>query len=55
MRNGGSPAPARGDTALGLPADFLIEPDGQIRAVEYGRHASDHWPVDELLRLASRA
>jgi hypothetical protein len=25
--------PARGDTALGLPADFLIEPDGRIRAV----------------------
>ena len=37
--------PARGDTALGLPADFLIEPDGRIRAVKYGRHASDHWPV----------
>ena len=37
LRNGGSPAPARGDTALGLPADFLIEPDGRIRAVKYGQ------------------
>ena len=55
LRRGGSPGPARGDTALGLPADFLIEPDGRIRTVKYGRHASDHWPVDELLRLASRA
>ena len=49
---GGSPAPRHGDTVLGLPADFLIEPDGRLRAAKYGRHASDHWSVDELLRLA---
>ncbi len=49
---GGSPAPRRGDTALGLPADFLIEPAGRVLAARYGRHAADHWPVDELLRLA---
>jgi hypothetical protein len=49
---GGSPAPRHGDTALGLPADFLIEPDGRVREAKYGRHASDHWPVDELIRLA---
>jgi peroxiredoxin len=52
IRAGGSPAPRHGDTALGLPADFLIEPDGRVRAARYGRHASDHWSVDELLQLA---
>ena len=39
-------------TALGLPADFLIEPDGRVREAKYGRHASDQWSVDELIRLA---
>ena len=34
---------------LGLPADFLIAPDGRITAVKYGRHAYDQWTVDELL------
>lgn len=52
IRAGGSPAPRHGDTALGLPADFLIAPDGRVRAATYGRHASDHWSVDELLELA---
>ena len=53
IRAGGSPAPAKGDSALGLPADFLIDPTGLILAAKYGRHASDHWPVGELLRLAA--
>jgi peroxiredoxin len=39
---------------LGLPAEFLIEPDGQVRAAKYGRHAYDQWSVDELLGLAER-
>jgi peroxiredoxin len=52
IRAGGSPAPAKGESALGLPADFLIDPDGRVRAAKYGRHASDHWSVDELLQLA---
>ncbi len=38
---------------LGKPADFLIEPDGTIRACKYGVHADDQWSVDELLRLAA--
>ena len=37
---------------LGLPADFLIAPDGQITALKYGRHAYDQWTVDELLAHA---
>jgi peroxiredoxin len=38
---------------LGLPADFLIDPQGRIVAAKYGLHADDHWDVDELLSLAS--
>jgi peroxiredoxin len=37
---------------LGLPADFLIGPDGKIKASHYGRHAYDQWEVDEVLALA---
>ena len=34
---------------LGLPADFLIAPDGRVAALKYGQHACDQWTVDELL------
>lgn len=51
LRAGGKPGP-RGDGMLGLPADFLIDPAGKVLAAHYGRHAGDHWPVDEVLRLA---
>jgi peroxiredoxin len=34
---------------FGLPADFLIAPDGRITALKYGRHAYDQWTIDELL------
>jgi peroxiredoxin len=37
---------------FGLPADFLIAPDGTIRACKYGAHAYDQWSVDELLAHA---
>jgi hypothetical protein len=36
---------------LGLPADFLIDPDGSVVAVHYGRHADDQWSVDQLLDI----
>jgi peroxiredoxin len=39
---------------FGLPADFLIEPSGRIKAVKYGSDAYDQWSVDELLTLAKR-
>ena len=39
---------------LGLPADFLIGPDGLLRAVHYGTHAADQWSVAEVLTLAAR-
>ncbi|MFJ1651891.1 peroxiredoxin-like family protein [Streptomyces sp. NPDC088337] len=38
---------------LGLPADFLVAPDGRVLAATYGEHVYDQWPVDELLRLAA--
>ncbi|MEO3782415.1 peroxiredoxin-like family protein [Actinocorallia sp. B10E7] len=38
----------------GLPADFLIAPDGRVLASKYGEHVYDQWSVDELLALASR-
>lgn len=40
---------------LGLPADFLIAPDGKLVAAKYGEHADDQWSVDELLALARGA
>ncbi|MFL6071819.1 MAG: peroxiredoxin-like family protein [Mycobacteriales bacterium] len=38
----------------GLPADFLIAPDGTVLAARYGTHIYDQWSVDELLELARR-
>ena len=37
---------------FGLPADFLIAPNGQVLACKYGSHAYDQWSVDEVLGLA---
>jgi AhpC/TSA family len=37
---------------LGLPADFLIAPDGRVLAGKHGTHVDDQWSVDELLALA---
>jgi len=36
---------------FGLPADFLIAPDGAVLASKRGEHAYDQWSVDELLDL----
>ncbi len=40
--------------SLGLPADFLIAPDGKILEFKYGRHADDQWSVADVLQLASK-
>jgi peroxiredoxin len=42
----------KGQTALGLPADFLIAPSATILAAHYGKFTDDHWSVDDLLALA---
>lgn len=39
---------------LGLPADFLIAPDGRVIAHKHGSHADDQWSVDELLAHAAQ-
>ncbi len=36
---------------IGLPADFLVDGEGIVRASKYGTHADDQWDVDELLSL----
>lgn len=53
-RNGVS-LPERGQSPLGLPADFLIGKDGRILVCKYGRHAYDQWTVDEVVELARHA
>lgn len=35
----------------GLPADFLISPDGGRVARRYGAHTGDQWSVYDLLAL----
>lgn len=40
---------------LGLPADFLVGPDGRVLAAKYGVHAGDQWSVDEVLGLVREA
>jgi peroxiredoxin len=37
----------------GLPADFLIDGAGIIRALRYGAHANDQWSVEEVISVAS--
>lgn len=37
---------------LGLPAEFLVDPSGRVKAVHYGTHAYDQWNVDEILSAA---
>lgn len=43
-----------GERHLGLPADFLIGPDGRVLARKYGTHAYDQWSVDEILEQAGQ-
>ena len=44
-------ATGKGEEHMGLPAEFLIHPDGQVVAVKYGKITDDHWSVDQLLDL----
>lgn len=46
---------AGGSDQTGLPADFLVDERGLLRAVHYGAHADDQWSVRELVELAVRA
>ncbi|MEB3033379.1 redoxin domain-containing protein [Mycolicibacter sp. MYC340] len=42
---------ADGTTHWGLPADFLVDPDGTVVAAHYGHNADDQWSVDRLLEV----
>jgi peroxiredoxin len=44
---------AGGTDQTGLPADFLIDPNGTIVALHYGKHADDQWSLDDLLALVA--
>lgn len=49
-------SPFRGEGGhAGLPAEFLIDATGQIRAAHYGAHADDQWSVAMLLAIARDA
>lgn len=37
----------------GCPGALKTRPDGRGLAAKYGRHANDHWGVDELLQLTA--
>lgn len=50
----GARLPERVSNTHGLPADFLVDAQGRVRACKYGRHADDQWSVDELLRLVEQ-
>jgi hypothetical protein len=52
-RRGAPIAPTGGQ--LGLPADFLLDPRGQVVAVTYGQHGSDQWTVPQLLEHTATA
>jgi hypothetical protein len=47
------PASAQPGGRLGLPADFLIAPNGRIAVEKHGSHAYDQWSVDEILAHAA--
>lgn len=49
-----NPKPVAENGILGLPADFLISPAGEILAVHYGKHAADQWTMEELLNKVAR-
>ena len=46
-------ATGKGEEHMGLPAEFLVRPDGRVIAAKYGKFADDHWSVDEILALAA--
>ncbi|WP_189346890.1 peroxiredoxin-like family protein [Undibacterium macrobrachii] len=43
------------ESMFGLPADFLVNTEGMVVAVNYGRHADDHWSVEDLIQQRSAA
>lgn len=46
--------PGKGQSLSGVPGDFLIDSAGKIIASKYGKHADDHWSVDDVLALSGK-
>jgi hypothetical protein len=47
--------PSSAESMFGLPADFLVDNEGVVIAAHYGRHADDHWSVEDLIQKRSAA
>ncbi|MGV8835897.1 peroxiredoxin-like family protein [Cellvibrio sp.] len=45
--------PSGDESMFGLPADFLIDPNGLICELHYGTHAYDQWDFETLISKAS--
>lgn len=43
--------PQKAESMIGLPADFLIDPNGIVKAAFYGSHAYDQWEFNEVISL----
>jgi peroxiredoxin len=44
-------AQGNGENKMGLPSDFLIDTDGKVLAINYGKRVDDHWSPDRILQL----
>lgn len=38
----------------GVPSDFLLDENGHIKELNYGRHLGDSWSVSEVLHIATK-
>lgn len=47
--------PSGSESMFGMPADFLVDTEGAVVAAHYGRHADDHWSVEDLIQKRSAA
>jgi hypothetical protein len=54
-RASSAPRAGMADGLFGLPADFLVTPNGKLLTVKYGKHADDQWSIDDLLSLVESA
>ncbi|MBS1751637.1 MAG: redoxin domain-containing protein [Bacteroidetes bacterium] len=37
---------------IGLPSDFLVDENGNISNLHFGKHYGDSWSVDEVLKIS---
>lgn len=39
----------------GVPSDFLVNEEGNIKALQYGKHYGDTWSVSDVLKIAGKS